>query len=70
MKTQAELTAREYEVLQLIAHGKTNKEISTALHITVRSVERHITNLFQKLTVSNRTEAALLFWKGEQRVAD
>ena len=51
------LNEREREVLDLIAHGARNKEIAASLFITVSTVEKHIASLFQKLGVSNRTEA-------------
>jgi ATP/maltotriose-dependent transcriptional regulator MalT len=51
------LTQREVEVLRLIAAGKSNKEISAELVLSVRTVERHIENLYLKLGVHNRSEA-------------
>jgi pimeloyl-ACP methyl ester carboxylesterase/DNA-binding CsgD family transcriptional regulator len=42
-------TARELEVLEAIALGSTNKEIAMALHVTVATVERHVTSLYRKL---------------------
>jgi two-component system, NarL family, response regulator len=51
------LTAREVEVLQLLAYGKSNKEISTALSISEATVKSHLGNLFRKLDVLSRTEA-------------
>ena len=53
---QRELTAREEEVLQLIAQGYSNKEISTKLKIAVKTVESHKANLMQKLELRSRTE--------------
>jgi DNA-binding NarL/FixJ family response regulator len=53
---QRELTAREEEVLRLIAHGYSNKEISSQLKIAVKTVESHKANLMQKLELRNRTE--------------
>jgi DNA-binding NarL/FixJ family response regulator len=55
-RRQRELTAREEEVLQLIAQGYSNKEISTKLKIAVKTVESHKTNLMQKLELRSRTE--------------
>jgi DNA-binding CsgD family transcriptional regulator len=46
------LTARELEVLGLIAAGKNNQEIASALALSVRTVERHISNIYQKLQIS------------------
>jgi len=51
------LSAREVEVLALVAKGKTNREISTALVISEHTVARHLQNVFAKLGVSSRTAA-------------
>src|SRR5580658_672467 len=51
------LTAREVEVLQFLADGKSNKEISTALSISEATVKSHLGNIFRKLDVLSRTEA-------------
>lgn len=51
------LTAREVEVLQLLADGKSNKEISTALTISEATVKSHLGSIFRKLDVLSRTEA-------------
>jgi len=51
------LTAREAEVLQLLADGKSNKEISTALCISEATVKSHLGSIFRKLDVLSRTEA-------------
>jgi ATP/maltotriose-dependent transcriptional regulator MalT len=48
----ADLTTRELEVLRLIAEGKSNQEISTDLVLSIRTVERHISNIYQKLQIS------------------
>src|ERR1043166_3148464 len=53
---QRGLTAREEEVLRLIAQGYSNKEISGRLKIAVKTVESHKANLMQKLELRNRTE--------------
>ena len=54
-----ELTAKERNVLSLIASGKRNKEIALALNITPRTVEFHVSNILAKLAVTSRVEAAL-----------
>ncbi|OCA84417.1 DNA-binding response regulator [Bacillus sp. FJAT-27225] len=54
-----ELTRREKEVLQEIASGKSNKEISSALFITEKTVKTHVSNILGKLGLADRTQAAL-----------
>ena len=53
----AGLTAREVEVLRLIASGATNRQIADALHISVRTVTTHVTNILNKTNSDNRTAA-------------
>jgi DNA-binding NarL/FixJ family response regulator len=53
------LTEREREVLQLLAEGKSNKEVATVLHISPYTVETHRTNLMQKLKLHNTAEIVL-----------
>jgi DNA-binding NarL/FixJ family response regulator len=50
------LTAREYEVLRLMATGQRNAEIAAALGVAVQTVEFHISHLFAKLGARSRTE--------------
>ncbi len=57
------LTAREREVLALMARGLRNKEIADALFISPRTVKWHTQRLYQKLGVANRTEAVSLAWQ-------
>lgn len=52
-----ELSEREREVLSLIANGLANNEIAARLHISSKTVRNHITNIFAKLDVSERSEA-------------
>ena len=52
------LTQREVEVLQLIAAGKTDREIAEELFISARTVGYHVGNILNKTTSTNRTEAA------------
>lgn len=54
-----ELTARELEVLQLLAHGLNNNAIAETLSISDRTVQAHLTNIFSKMHVSSRLEAVL-----------
>ncbi len=51
------LSARESEVLNLVAQAKTNREISTTLHISDATVKRHLTNVFAKLGATSRMDA-------------
>ena len=53
------LTEREKEVLQLLALGKSNQEISRELHIAEQTVKSHVSHLLAKLGVPSRTQAAL-----------
>jgi len=55
--TQVQLTPRELAALQLMANGSSNKEIAVALKISERTVKSHLAHLFDKLQVTNRTEA-------------
>ena len=54
----ADLTSREFEVLELLAHGMTNKEIAETLVITTNTVKRHLKAIFGKLDVHTRAAAA------------
>ena len=51
------LTARELEVLRLVASGKTNREVATDLVISERTVDRHVSNIFDKIGVPSRAAA-------------
>ncbi len=53
------LTKREEEVLKLIAEGLFNKEIAAKLEISERTVKNHVSNIFKKIDVSDRTQAAV-----------
>jgi predicted ATPase/DNA-binding CsgD family transcriptional regulator/DNA-binding XRE family transcriptional regulator len=52
------LSSREAQVLELVAAGKTNREIAGDLEISPATVQRHLANIYTKLDVRNRTEAA------------
>jgi DNA-binding NarL/FixJ family response regulator len=54
---QGDLTKREQEILQLLSQGRRYREIARALFISVDTVRTHIRNIYQKLEVTNRTEA-------------
>lgn len=53
------LTKREQEVLIKVANGMSNKEIGNTLNISERTVKNHLSNIFKKIKVSDRTQAAL-----------
>lgn len=53
------LTDREMDVLKLMAQGRSNKEIARNLTISEKTVKNHITNIFRKLEVEDRTQAVL-----------
>jgi DNA-binding NarL/FixJ family response regulator len=55
------LTTREREVLELVVHGLSNKEIAERLGVTVAAVRWHLKHIYHKLHVHSRTEAALKF---------
>jgi DNA-binding NarL/FixJ family response regulator len=56
----AELTRREMEVLELLGTGLRNRQIAERLYVSEKTVKNHITSIFLKLQVNDRTEAALL----------
>ena len=57
--TKDSLSAREIEVLDLAAQGKSNKEIADKLHITEATVKTHVSSILAKLNLPSRTRAAL-----------
>jgi DNA-binding NarL/FixJ family response regulator len=54
-----ELTEREREILSLIARGDTNPEIAEQLTLTLKTVRNHVSNIYSKLQVANRAQAAI-----------
>jgi two-component system, NarL family, response regulator DevR len=54
----AALSSHERRILPLIAAGKTNREIATALYLTENTVKTYVSNILQKLHLSRRAEAA------------
>jgi two-component system response regulator DevR len=54
----SELTRRELEILQLVAEGHSNAELARMLWVTEQTVKFHLSNVYRKLGVSNRTEAS------------
>jgi len=59
-RTEHDLTEREITVLRLVADGKTNKEIANDLDLSDKTVKNHVRNIFHKLQVYDRTQAAIL----------
>ncbi|QQG27471.1 response regulator transcription factor [Pectobacterium carotovorum] len=57
----ANLSDRQLEVLELIAAGKSNKQISRSLNISAGTVKSHLESIFRRLNVNNRTQAAIIF---------
>ena len=53
------LTARETEVLELLARGKANKQIASTLYVSEKTVKAHVSSILMKLGVQSRTQAAL-----------
>ncbi|HLE28649.1 MAG TPA: response regulator transcription factor [Anaerolineales bacterium] len=58
-----ELSEREWEVLELVAKGLTNRQITETLSVSENTVKFHLQNIFQKLGVNNRTEAAGYYFR-------
>jgi len=54
----SELTKREVEILQLVAEGHSNSQLAKMLWVTEQTVKFHLSNIYRKLDVSNRTEAS------------
>ncbi|CAM4355079.1 response regulator [Paenibacillus tarimensis] len=58
--TDEGLTEREKEVLYLVAEGRSNKEIAEELHISIKTVKTHVSNLLMKCELEDRTQLAVL----------
>lgn len=58
-KCEVKLSEREKEVLNLIAKGYTNKEIAKELYLSEKTVKNHVSNIFKKIDVTDRTKAAI-----------
>lgn len=56
------LSSREQEVLQLLGHGMSNREIATSLSISPETVKDHVRSIRSKLNVANRVHAAHVAW--------
>lgn len=64
----ARLTAREREVVVLLSHGRTNREIAETLYVSPRTIETHVTNVLGKLGFTSRTQIAA--WSVEQGLTE
>ncbi|MDM5278900.1 response regulator transcription factor [Paenibacillus silvae] len=58
-ESESGLTEREKEVLLLVAEGKTNKDIGEELHISIKTVKTHVSNLLMKCEMDDRTQLAI-----------
>jgi DNA-binding NarL/FixJ family response regulator len=61
-----QLTSREQEVMRLIARGYTYREVASELHLSVKTVETHVSSVLRKLQLSNRHE--LTAWAADRRL--
>ena len=52
------LTPREVEILCLLGDGFSNRQLAEHLYISIRTIERHITNIYRKIDIHNRSDAA------------
>lgn len=68
MNRATTLSAREREILELIAEGCTDAEIGRQLVISVNTVQNHVKNILRKLEARNRTQASTIFHR--QNMAD
>lgn len=59
------LTNRELEILKLVSYGKSNKDLASDLNISERTVKNHLSSLFKKIDVEDRTQAAVFAIKND-----
>lgn len=64
-RKQHQLTARELEVLRLVAEGRTNKSIAAELCVSERTIDRHVSNILTKLDVASRAAATAYAYRHE-----
>lgn len=62
------LSPREAEVLALMSQGLTNQQLAGQLNVSVHAVKFHLAAIYRKLGVANRTEAAVTYLRGVNRV--
>lgn len=58
-KDQESLTKRELEVLRSVAQGMSSKEVGDNLHISKRTIDFHLGNIYRRLDLKNRTDAVM-----------
>jgi DNA-binding NarL/FixJ family response regulator len=63
MSADRELTRRERQILVLLMEGRTTRQISKELFVSESTVKAHLTAIYRKLGVTNRTEAAVAGWR-------
>ena len=61
----AALSTREREIAQLVGEGLTNREIGARLFLSEKTIETHLTRVFQKLSVRSRTQVAAVIARGD-----
>jgi DNA-binding NarL/FixJ family response regulator len=61
------LSVRERDVLSLVAEGKTNAEVGLQLHVSTRTVAKHLEHVYEKLGVHTRTAAAVAWLREDWR---
>jgi DNA-binding NarL/FixJ family response regulator len=69
-RREERLTYREIEVLECICQGKSNQETAQKLYLSEKTVKNHLTNIFRKINVSDRTQAVLYAIKHKMVVLD
>jgi two-component system, NarL family, response regulator DevR len=67
LQAKASLSKQEYRILALVVEGKTNREIGAELGLTEKTVRNYLSNAFQKLGVTRRSQAAAEFVRGKVR---
>lgn len=68
--TAADLTDQEFEVALLVADGATNRDVASTLFLSIKTIERHLTNSYRKLGLRSRTELAGWVRDGDRAVVD
>ncbi len=63
------LSQRQWQVIEGVAHGQTNIQITQSLCISVATVEKHLTSIFKRLALSNRTSLTQWYWSQQQSLS-